>query len=92
MACPRRLALAQRAEVDPSQERDRRFIDRVSAIDDDKIDAGILTPNHCIAVLRTQPVPNPRIYRNRTPKFCLREPAALACGETEPTAHFDAIV
>jgi len=70
---------------DPAQERDRRFIDQVAALDDAKIDAGLYPPTHLLAALRTQPVENPIHFRHWTPEFCLgRAPAKAAPGQARP--------
>lgn len=60
---------------DAERPEDRAFIDRVAERDEDLIDRGELTPTHMIAALRTQPVAEPVIYRDRTPPRCVRRPA-----------------
>lgn len=58
---------------DADSERDRGFIDRVHARDDEEIEAGNITPTHMIAVLRKRPYFGERLaIRHLTPKFCLR--------------------
>ena len=59
---------------DPSSERDRRFVDQLVRLDDDKVEAGLLKPIHMLAALRTEPVTDPVIHRSWTPEFCLAHP------------------
>ncbi len=56
---------------DPDNKSDRSFIDQVAALDDGKIDAGLIPPTHLLAALRTSPVWETTVYRHWTPEFCL---------------------
>jgi hypothetical protein len=58
--------------IDPSNEEDRRFIDRVAEIDDAKIDAGALAPTRIVAAWHTGIVQRTKTWRDRTPEACLR--------------------
>ena len=55
-------------------EEDRRFIDRVAALDEEHISAGSLKPTHMLAVMRPGQVAAVRCYRHWTPEFCIRQP------------------
>jgi SAM-dependent methyltransferase len=72
---------------DPAEERDRRFIDQVAALDDAKIDAGLYAPTHLLAALRREPVAHPIHYRHWTPEFCLGRAAAPAASRRSPPAE-----
>jgi len=61
---------------DPQRTSDRRFVDQLVRLDDDKVDAGLLKPARMLAVLRADPVANPAISRGWTPAFCLEETAS----------------
>ncbi len=56
---------------DPTQASDRRFVDRLVRLDDDKIEAGVLKPVRMLAALRNEPVESPTIPNGWTPEFCL---------------------
>ena len=54
---------------------DRRFIDRVHERDARGLLSGELKPTHAYAVMRrpgSGPRPEPRVFRNLTPEFCVR--------------------
>ena len=54
-------------------ERDRAFIDRVHARDEQEIDAGHIAPTHMMAVLRARPYAGVRLAPGHlTPRFCMR--------------------
>jgi SAM-dependent methyltransferase len=58
------------------REDDREFIDKVAQLDDRLIDEGVVKPTHLVAILRAEPVAEPKIYGTRTPQHCLRPPGA----------------
>ncbi len=58
--------------IDPSNEEDRRFLDRVAEIDDAKIDAGVFPPTRIVASWQTGAVARMRSWRDRTPETCVR--------------------
>jgi hypothetical protein len=59
---------------DPDRPEDRRFIDEVARLDQEKLDAGEIKPTHLLAALRAVPVERPVVHRHHTPEFCLRRP------------------
>ena len=59
---------------DPANEDDRRFIDRVHALDQAEIESGRVKPTHMIAVMTNAPVAETKIYKHLSPEFCIRRP------------------
>jgi hypothetical protein len=58
---------------DPSNVDDRAFIDLVATLSDLLIDLGYLKPTQMIAVMRADTTLRPRIFRHRSPEYCVRE-------------------
>ena len=63
---------------DPEVEWDRKFIDRIQALDQSKIEDGTLKPTQLLAVMSPGPVDDPVYYKHLSPEFCIRWP------DTEP--------
>lgn len=63
---------------DPLKIEDALFIDFVEAANEQLISEGILKPTVIFAVMRNEPVSEPKIYKNWTPEFCVRDPLANA--------------
>ena len=65
---------------------DTAFIDRIGALNDRLIDAGVIKPTQMIAALRGSPVPSSRWHGNWSPAFCVRHKLSLlapyATGQT----------
>jgi GT2 family glycosyltransferase/glycosyltransferase involved in cell wall biosynthesis/SAM-dependent methyltransferase len=59
---------------DPELEEDRKFIEYVARLDEEKIDVGQIKPTHLMGVLRTEPTDHTTCWRHWTPQFCLRRP------------------
>lgn len=55
-----------------NMKEDIEFIDKVAEMDNSLIEAGVIKPTQLIAVMRTVPVDNTKIYKNMTPEFCVR--------------------
>ncbi len=61
---------------DPNEAWDRAFINKVYALNVEKIVDGSIKPTQMIAAMTKQPVEHPRRYMGLTPEFCLRKPDA----------------
>ena len=59
---------------DPTLERDRAFIDKVQARDEQEILVGRIKPTHMAAVLRRDKSVATKVWRHLTPEFCTRDP------------------
>lgn len=59
---------------DAKSERDRVFIDRVHACDEEEMLAGRIKPTHMMAVLRNSASPAIQQLPQLTPQFCVRVP------------------
>jgi hypothetical protein len=61
---------------DVNNQSDLRFIDLVEALNSNLLDLGAIKPTMLFADLGKKGLrSNPRIYQNRSPKFCLRIPS-----------------
>lgn len=71
---------------DADSERDRAFIDRVHARDEEEIGAGNIAPTHMMAVLRVRPYAGERLALGHlTPNFCLRPAGRVAHATAVPS-------
>lgn len=68
---------------DVDSERDRAFIDRVHARDEQEIAAGNIAPTHMMAVLRVRPYAGERLAPGHlTPHYCMRRGGRAASADT----------
>ena len=51
---------------------DLEFIDKVHAIDESSIDAGVIKPTHMMAAMTKHAREETRIYEHLSPEFCVR--------------------
>lgn len=61
------------ANFNPHDERDCSFIDFVEYLNELLIDLGRIKPTRMCAVMVKKPVDQPNVYKNWTPRFCLRD-------------------
>lgn len=61
---------------DVENPRDRAFIDYVASLDEDSIEAGILSPTHLVAAMTLRPGKPTLTYKHLTPDFCMRRQTA----------------
>jgi len=60
---------------DPTNDGDRLLIDCLEGINDMLVDRGIIKPTLIYAsVMKKRPGVIPKVYKNRTPEFCIRRP------------------
>lgn len=59
---------------DPLNKEDTQFIDFIESTNEQLICDGILKPTVVFAVLRNEEIASPKIYKNWTPEFCVRDP------------------
>lgn len=64
------------ANFSPQDKRDRAFIDFVEYLNELLIDLGHIKPTRMCAVMVKKEVAGPSVYKNWTPRFCLRTPGA----------------
>lgn len=57
---------------DMSKDWDRSFIDLVASLNDILLECGYIKPTQMHAVMNINLETVPRVYRNRTPEFCIR--------------------
>jgi hypothetical protein len=63
-----------RQHYDPSKPEDRALIDLVGYLNELLLDLGHIKPTQMAAAMTLDKEQRPRIYRNRTPEFCIRWP------------------
>lgn len=60
--------------LDAKDPKDRDFVDRLQARDEEGILTGLWKPTHILAVMTRDAKGPPRIHRHLTPEFCVRDP------------------